>query len=156
MLPTYTRLLAHLVWADQRTLGALRDMPAPDPKALTLFAHILGAQVNWYSRIAGETPAVPIWPTLTLDECERLATTIHAQYEQRIETLDAEALARIVTYHNSTGATFHTAVADILMQVFQHSTYHRGQIAQLIRMAGATPVNTDFITFVRMMPSPTT
>jgi uncharacterized damage-inducible protein DinB len=31
-----------------------------------------------------------------------------------------------------------------------HSHYHRGQIATLVRQAGATPAVTDFIVFCRL------
>lgn len=56
---------------------------------------------------------------------------------------------RVVTYRNTQGVTFRTPVIEVLMQVFSHGVYHRGQIALVLRQAGIEPVNTDFITFVR-------
>jgi uncharacterized damage-inducible protein DinB len=44
---------------------------------------------------------------------------------------------------------FQTPIKDLLMHVALHGSYHRGQIAQALRLAGGEPVNTDFITFVR-------
>ena len=50
------RLFDHLEWADDRTLRSLREAPAIPPKALELFAHILGAEHVWLARLR-QTPA---------------------------------------------------------------------------------------------------
>lgn len=54
-----------------------------------------------------------------------------------------------MSYRSSQGTPFQTSVGDILMHLASHGAYHRGQIALLLRQAGAEPLNTDFITFVR-------
>jgi DUF1680 family protein len=38
---------------------------------------------------------------------------------------------------------------DLLRHVVNHSTYHRGQVTLLARLAGATPVSTDLAAFQR-------
>ncbi|WP_379084396.1 DinB family protein [Pedobacter sp. UC225_65] len=40
-------------------------------------------------------------------------------------------------------------VKDILFHVFNHSTYHRAQIATLFKESGITPPVTDFIILKR-------
>jgi uncharacterized damage-inducible protein DinB len=35
-----------------------------------------------------------------------------------------------------------------------HGSYHRGQIALLMRQGGGAPAATDYIAFVRDMPAP--
>jgi uncharacterized damage-inducible protein DinB len=45
--------------------------------------------------------------------------------------------------------TFTNTVFDMLLQVFTHGGYHRGQIAMEMRKAGLEPINTDYINFVR-------
>ena len=67
--------------------------------------------------------------------------------------LTPDGLVYTVTYQNSKGATFETPVGEVLMHVFSHGVYHRGQIALALRQAGAEPINTDYITFVREAPS---
>lgn len=59
------------------------------------------------------------------------------------------ALAEIIVYANTKGEAFQTAIHDIMIQVFNHGTYHRAQIACNLRQGGLEPVNTDYITFVR-------
>ncbi len=58
-------------------------------------------------------------------------------------------LHAIITYNNTKGDTFTTSLEDILIQVFNHGTYHRAQIAHDLRHNSLEPVNTDYITFVR-------
>jgi uncharacterized damage-inducible protein DinB len=63
--------------------------------------------------------------------------------------LDVAGLAREVAYRNSAGQAFTNSVADILAQVALHGSYHRGQLALLVRQGGASPAVTDFIVFAR-------
>jgi uncharacterized damage-inducible protein DinB len=42
-------------------------------------------------------------------------------------------------------------VIDILTHVVVHGAYHRGQIAKLLGRAGVAAVNTDYITFARVV-----
>lgn len=73
----------------------------------------------------------------------------HAHYKQFLNDLTEESLGQVVTYKNSKGQEFRTPVRDVLTHVALHGTNHRGQIATVVRDAGAEPVNTDYITFVR-------
>ena len=137
-----------MAWADHRSLAMLRALPAPHAQALSLFAHIVGAQHVWLHRIEARQPSVAVWPALSLDECERIAAENHAGLVT-IAGHDDDALSRVVHYSNSAGATFATPVADILLQVTHHAMYHRGQITMLVKAAGGTPLATDYIAFLR-------
>jgi uncharacterized damage-inducible protein DinB len=54
-----------------------------------------------------------------------------------------------IEYHNSKGERWVNAVGDIFQHVMMHGTYHRGQIATLMRQAGVNPAYTDYIEAVR-------
>jgi uncharacterized damage-inducible protein DinB len=86
---------------------------------------------------------------LTLDECERFIDENEAAYGRLLADASAEFPARKIVYTNQHGISYQTAADDILFQVLFHGTYHRGQIAKLLRQAGKEPVNTDYITWVR-------
>ena len=47
------------------------------------------------------------------------------------------------------GDPFLDNLTDILTHLVNHSTYHRGQITQLLRRPGMTPPGTDYILFAR-------
>jgi len=84
---------------------------------------------------------------LAADNLERLTTFV--------TRLAPEDLGRGVTYRNSAGQQFTSAVEDILLHLCLHGAYHRGQIAWALRRGGAIPVSTDFIAFVRGAPAAT-
>ena len=90
-------------------------------------------------------PAV-VWPQLTLDECEAQTRVLLVEW---IRTLHEEDLSRRVDYTNSQGERWNNTIEDILTHVVLHGTYHRGQIATIVRQSGETPAYTDYIHAVR-------
>jgi uncharacterized damage-inducible protein DinB len=151
----FSRLVAHLEWADQRALSSLRSSDNRPPKALEIYSHILGSEHVWLSRIKGATPRVAVWPDLSLDDCARVSAENVADLRKLTSTLTADALARGITYRNSAGDQFTSSLEDILTHVMLHGSYHRGQVAALIRGAGDTPAPTDYIFFTRGSPAAT-
>ena len=149
------RLVAHLRWADALALRTLREAPSAPAKALELLAHILAAEAVWLARIEERAAPTPVWPALSLDECERLAAETHRRLEAFVAALDDAGLARAVRYRNSAGEAFTSRVDDMLLQVVTHGAYHRGQVAALVRAAGDAPRPTDYIAFVRGAPAAT-
>lgn len=154
-MPEFQKLFAHLKWADARTLVALRRVGSPPPRAIDLFAHILGATHNWLARIAGRAPAAPVWPSPTVEDCEQLMPNVHAAWDAYLATITDAELARSVHYRNSAGAEFDSRVDDILLHVCLHAQNHRGQINAALRAAGAEPNAVDYIAYIRGVPAAT-
>ena len=147
------QLVDHLRWADARVLAGLRAAPGSDPRALELYAHVLGAEQVWVSRALGRPSPVAVWPSLTLDECEALAMRNATELLNLVSNADPAALRREVLYVNSAGHSFRSTVQDIALHVAMHGSYHRGQVALLVRAAGGEPSPTDFIAFTRGAPT---
>ena len=150
------KLLEHLEWADKRVLDSLRAMTHPDQRALDLYAHVLGSEHNWLARILGEAPREKIWPELTLKRAEVLAAENAASLRSFLESLSADQLQRKVAYKNSAGLAFESTIEDMLLHVVLHGCYHRGQVAMVVRGAGGEPAPTDYIAWVRGVPSAVT
>jgi len=150
------KLLAHLEWADRRVLDSLRAMTHRDQRALDLYAHVLGAEHTWLSRILERTPKEKIWPDLTLDRAAVLAAENAAGLRALLEGCSADQLQRKVAYRNSAGIALESTVEDMLLQVILHGCYHRGQVALLVRGAGGEPSPTYYIAFVRGVPAAVT
>lgn len=137
-----------MAWADERVLESLRQ-PAIPPRALEIYAHVLGAEHVWLARLEGRPPAVAVWPKMTMPECERVARENQAGFRGYVDRLTSTDLRRTVHYRNSAGQEFDTPIEDILVHVAMHGSYHRGQVTLLVRDAGAEPQPTDYIAFVR-------
>ena|SRR5437867_11073533 len=151
----FTRLFRHLEWADARVLASLRAARNAQQRNLELYAHILGSEHVWLSRINGTAAQFAVWPTLTLHECETLAKENVDAYDDLVSALTPELLQKPITYKNSAGDQFTSTIEDILTHVTMHGAYHRGQIAASIRASGDTPTATDYIAFVRGAPTAT-
>ena len=151
----FSKLITHLEWADQRVLASLRSAAQAPPKALEIYSHILGSEHVWLSRIHGREPQLAVWPKLTLDECERVAGENVAGLRGIVGSVTRESLRQAITYRNSAGDQFTSTVEDILTHVTLHGSYHRGQVASMIRAAGHTPSPTDYIFFARGSPAAT-
>jgi uncharacterized damage-inducible protein DinB len=147
-------LLDHMAWADERVLESLRQ-PAIPQRALDLYAHVLGAEHVWLARLEGRERAIAVWPTMTLDECARLARENRGAFRAYADRLTSGDLRRTVHYRNSAGQEFDGAIEDILVHVAMHGSYHRGQVTLLVRDAGVEPQPTDYIAFVRGVPAAT-
>lgn len=153
MLNTLRRLVDHMRWADERVLRSIEAATIPPGRALEIYAHILAAEHVWLARLRRREPSVPVWPSLSLEECASLATANAQGYVDLLAELDPEDLSTVVSYRNSAGQAFESTVIDMLLQVLTHGSYHRGQVSLLLRQAGAEPNPTDYIAFVRGLPA---
>jgi uncharacterized damage-inducible protein DinB len=150
------RLWAHSEWADGLLLAALEQQPNPPAEALREYAHILGAEETWLSRLEGRAARAAVWPQPAPEAVGELARSVRAGYGAYLTSFAESELDRGVAYVNSAGLAFTTPVMDILLQVMLHGQYHRGKINLLLRQAGLAPAPVDFISFVRGVPAATT
>ena len=142
----FQRLFAYDDWANQ---AVLRLLPSAPPRCLELLAHILSAERLWWERLRQRTQSFPVWPNFTLHECEQQAKEIPHLWRDYLSELTEEGLSHTVLYKNTLGESWSNTVEDILIHVYTHSVYHRGQIATNMREAGGTPAYTDFIHSIR-------
>ena len=149
MLATFGRLFDYDAWANRETLASLEAAGTAPERALSVLAHVAGAKHLWLARLRAD-PATPgPWPVLAPDALAARLDDLAAQWRSYLAGLRPDDLARPVRYTNSKGDTFTSSVGDILLQLVSHGSYHRGQIAVLLRTAGKQPANTDYIHAVR-------
>lgn len=71
-------------------------------------------------------------------------------WKQWIDQARPNALEHEFIYRNLKGERFKQPVHLVLMHVFNHGTYHRGQLVTMLRQAGIESIPaTDFILFTR-------
>ena len=143
------RMLRAMSWADRESLKASCECPEAQAEALPLLAHVAAAEHVWLARLTNQAAAQPVWPQLTVAECERLVDENAAAYGSFLKGLGGHEFGVAIRYRNTKGEEFATSVIDILTHVVIHGAYHRGQIAKVLGRNGVKSVNTDFITFAR-------
>lgn len=146
----FLKLYQYNAWSNRRVLKCLRSQNVVNEKILTLFSHLLSAQFIWLHRIQDLPPApYELWKKYDLDKLELMVEEGAAAWLDFISK--SNSFDRLLKYHNYTGDYFENNVEDIMIHQVNHATYHRGQIALLLRENGFEPVNTDFITYDRVM-----
>ena len=155
-LLSYTR---YNLWANRRVITFVHTVPEADlhRAAISSFPtlhgslfHLYGAQDIWLSRLNGNSPAgFPKAADMhSKDVLEALLET--SQRLAEIAARTEEELQQEIRYTNLAGDSFSNTVADILLHVVNHGTYHRGQIiAQLRQLGHENLFATDYIAFTR-------
>jgi uncharacterized damage-inducible protein DinB len=146
----FLKLYQYNAWANKRVINTLTRQNISDEKILTLMGHIVAAQFLWLHRIKGlPAPDVKLWGEYTLEQVSAMAEEagkLWLDFVNANETFDRE-----LTYHNYVGDPYVNNVEAIMMHLVNHCSYHRAQIAMLLRQKGFEPINTDFITYDRVL-----
>jgi len=149
LLDYFRRQFSYDEWANREVLLAIRSSGPAQPRSLQLMAHIIAAECLWLDRIEQKPQSLPVWPEFDLERCERQAAEQASRWREYLSSVAESELGRGVSYKNSKGEPWSSAVGDILTHVTTHSAYHRGQIASHMREKGQTPAYTDYIHAVR-------
>jgi uncharacterized damage-inducible protein DinB len=146
----FLKLYQYNAWANKRVIKALTTQSVNDSKILSLMGHIVAAQFLWLHRIKGLPPAeVKLWGEYTLLQVTSMAEEAGKLWLEFIES--EENFNRELTYNNYVGDPYTNNVEMIMIHLVNHSSYHRAQIAMLLRQHGLEPINTDFITYDRVL-----
>ena len=145
----FRRQFAYNEWADREALAAIRKHAGASARPLQLMAHILSAERLWLERLMQQPQSLSVWPEFNLEQGEAQAADLGRMWRDYLDDMLPADLSRTISYKNSKGEAWSSAVLDVLTHVLTHSAYHRGQIASHMRASGQTPPYTDFIHAVR-------
>lgn len=140
----YKRLFQWNDWANREALASLNGAPSGSDAHKAL-CHVLAAELLWHDRIYGRVSAMPVWPSLSTQQCLTEIDRLRDMWDSVIERLTEGELERQVSYTNTKGDSFTSTVEEIITHVLLHGSYHRGQVAREVRKTGATPAMTDYI-----------
>jgi uncharacterized damage-inducible protein DinB len=146
----FLKLYQYNAWATKRVIGTLTRQHVNDAKILSLLGHVVAAQFLWLHRIKGlPAPDVKLWGEYTLDQLVTMSEKASAQWLEFVESTDN--FDREMTYRNYVNEPYTNNVEMVMIHLVNHSSYHRAQIAMLLRQKGYEPINTDFITYDRVI-----
>lgn len=127
------------------------EQPGSFPTVRKTLLHIWDAQFIWHSRLHGTSlsdfPSKSFKGNLA-DACDGLLNSSQ-QIINYAEGLNGNFDA-VINYQTLDGKKFENTISDIILHCLNHSTYHRGQLINLLRGAGFTEVgSTDYMRFCR-------
>ncbi len=157
------QLAAYNMWANQRLTAVILSVPEevtrkPFPGSfnslyLTLL-HMWVAETAWYQRLSPESGAVNPGMNFqgSLQEVIKGLSLQNEKWRQWVDNVSTAQLEESFTYQNSKKETFAEPRYEILLHLFNHGTYHRGQLVSLLHQAGINDQlpSTDFIVFCRL------
>jgi uncharacterized damage-inducible protein DinB len=157
-------MFRHMACADAQVLSTITGKPLAETDAyiLTKLRHLHMVQKVFLDVLNGMPFDPKAADTLDIGALAVFAREVHADTMHHLESLSPEVLGRVIELPWSAIASdklgFRVAdhtVADALVQVPEHSAYHRGQVCARLRELGIDPPMTDYIAWIwRHKPEP--
>ncbi len=145
----------YLRWGDQQSLlsaRSVRDEEYYKEQNISIgslhkmLVHCMAVQWLWLSRFRGESPQRAedhtTYPTRM--ELEQRWPLVHAALIDFVGRTTPNQLGNPITYHDTKGASHTLPMRDMILHLIDHGSYHRGQIATMIKRAGGTPLPISF------------
>ena len=151
-------LLRHMQWADAEIWRAL-DATAgatSDEKLMTIVRHLHVVQRCFYLMwIGAEIKSEELYAERDPDTLRQWARTCYPDADSFVARTESPALSDIVVmpwlphFAEQLGRPLQApTLADTLVQLPAHSTYHRGQVNARLRELGGEPPLVDYIAWV--------
>jgi uncharacterized damage-inducible protein DinB len=147
-------------WANHRTLDACaalseeqftRDLGSSFRSVRDTLAHICGVEWLWLERWHGRSHNAlpPAADFSDLASLRRRWDEVEQNLHDYIASLTPEDTQRTIQHKTTQGVPQAAPLWQMLQHLVNHGTYHRGQVATMLRQLGAKPLSTDLIFFYR-------
>jgi len=148
-------------WAIEKVLKAAKTLQQRDLIAmgthsygsiLGLLSHIASALNMWLQRCRdGVSPTTMRYPepSINLDELHSAWETEKRAFLGYLDSLHDNELDLLIHYKGFSGREFSNTLWHILIQIVNHRTSHRAEIAGKLTELGSPPGYLDFIIYLR-------
>jgi uncharacterized damage-inducible protein DinB len=148
-------------WANKRILEVItpmtqeqvmQDMGSSFPSLYKTVLHMADAESIWWQRVhlAEHVEVLFDRYTGTMDELATKWMDISSKWEEWVKQSKEVALGHVFAYQNSRREQFKQPVYQVLMHLFNHQSYHRGQLVTMLRQLKVEKIpSTDLILFMR-------
>lgn len=154
-------MMRYKAWADELFLAKIAQLPeaqlvAPQPiifgSMLRTLHHSYAMDRVWQAHLLGEehgyTTRNPDNPP-SFDVLHQMQLAMDIWYVSYADALDTEMLSEIVEFEFIGGGGGAMSRGDILIHVVNHTTYHRGHVADMLYHCAVFPPTTDLPVFLR-------
>jgi uncharacterized damage-inducible protein DinB len=148
-------------WAHKRLLDLIDTLTIEQQHAIiqssfdSLYKtvlHIWGAESLWLGRL--NLAPIKITGDPFGESMEKLSEALEAVDQLWVDwflTKEDFQLSQIIHYTNLAGESFHQPYDLLLTHIFNHNTYHNGQLVTMLRALGQVKIpSTDFIVWSRI------
>ena len=146
----FLKLFQYDKWATTRLLEIFDQKPASNPRINELLSHMQSTQRIWLDRCQGRKETVQRFQDRTQEVIWKDMQQCHEDWTGYVKSLQPADFDKIISYTNFQGDHLANNLTDIITQVTNHGTHHRGNIIVLMKEEGYAPPNLDYISFVRV------
>jgi uncharacterized damage-inducible protein DinB len=135
--------------APLNTEELTRKLGGSFPSIRETLVHIMAAEWIWLRRWKGVSPKALFdsaeFPDL--DAIKGKWSEIEAEQMDFVKEVTDDSLKEIVAYVNTKNQPWKYPLGRLMQHLVNHSSYHRGQVANFLRQLGAQPAATDFLIY---------
>ncbi len=158
----------HNAWANLLITDTVKQLPeeiikeeilSSFPSIFTTVLHLLDAENIWWQRIKLQEHIQRPSETFTgnFEELQKTLLQQSAQYEQWVAAANEFQLQHVFAYQRSKTQQCKQPIAETLLHIFNHGSFHRGQLVTLLRQARVTIIpSTDFNLYLRQRKNQST
>ncbi len=150
---------AYNLWAHQTMFECIAQLSEEQisqeiissyPSIFKTVLHLLDAESMWWQRLKLEENVVRPSDSFTGDfaELQKKLLQQSALYDQWVGNASEPQLQHVFAYRRNK-EQFKMQVSNMLLHIFNHHSYHRGQLITMLRQLGITKIpSTDFSKFI--------
>ena len=155
------QLAAYNIWANQRLLEVIlalpeekqkQELPSSFKSLYRTVLHMWSAENIWWQRMKLQEHITKPFDIFkgTMEELANEYLQQNRQWQEWVNNASDAALDHVFQYQNFQREQFKQPIYQMLLHVFNHGTYHRGQLINMLRQLGITKLpDTDFIVWSR-------
>lgn len=152
---------AYNIWASQRIFDVIlslpeekqtAEIPSSFPSLYKTVLHMLDAENIWWQRLKlSERITVPSENfTGTMKELSDILLQQSKMWEEWVSNASDLSLEHVFQYYNNKKEYFKMPIYQMIHHVFNHGTYHRGQLVTMLRQLGEDKIpQIDFSLWTR-------
>jgi uncharacterized damage-inducible protein DinB len=151
------QMAAYNSWANQKLIdciqslpeeAALKEIPSSFKTLKGTLLHMWDAESIWWQRLKLQEGILAPRANFKGTIRDLVTALLHQNrlWESWIANASPAALDHVFMYYNSKREAFKQPVYQMLVHVFNHGTYHRGQLVIMLRQSGVQKIPpTDFV-----------
>lgn len=163
------KLYDYNAWATQTLLGRIKELPSSVlqqevntsfPTIGEAFAHIYAVEKCWLQVLSGISmpkaleACLPLQQELLRYSDDEFTNTFNELAEQyRTWFQNQDDLEQTIELDNPYAGTRSTQLSEIVLQVVNHGTYHRGNVSTMLRQLGHASTMNDYSLFWYQEPT---
>lgn len=149
------------IWATQKIAEVIlslpeakqrQEMPSSYSSLYTTLLHMWDAESIWWQRLKLQERIIVPNQVFT-GTTKELVDSLHQQskqWEDWISNASDLSIEHVFQYQTFSKEQFKQPTWQMLLHVFNHATYHRGQLVNMLRQLGVEKIPaTDFIIWAR-------